>query len=109
MELMNHWRGLETGVKDVMHGIQSVVTDVFNWFKTHWPLLTEILGGPIGIAAVQIIEHFHQIQSVVSSVWNAIWGTLVAPVSRAISAVKSAITGGFDSWCKSHGDEIKQV
>ncbi len=109
MVLMEHWRGLETGVKDVMHAIQSVVMDVFDWFKTHWPLLVGIMGGPIGIAAVQITEHFHAMQSGVSTVWNAIWGALVSPVVHAFNSVKNAITSGFDGWWKSHGDETKQV
>lgn len=37
--------------------------DVFGWIKGHWPLLLAILTGPIGLATLFIVNHWHQILS----------------------------------------------
>jgi len=41
--------------------VKRVVVDTWTWIKTHWPLLTEILLGPIGFAVVAIIGHWGEI------------------------------------------------
>ncbi len=45
----------------------------------------------------------------IASAWDSAWSGLVTPVVHAFDAVKSAITGGFDGWWKTHGAEVEQV
>jgi len=45
----------------------------------------------------------------IQSIWAMAWSALVSPVIKAFDDVKKAITGGFDGWWKTHGDEVKQV
>lgn len=41
---------------------RNAVNNVFNWIKTHWPLLLGILGGPFGALLVLVIKHFGAIE-----------------------------------------------
>lgn len=73
-------------------GIKSIVADVWNWIKGHWPLLLDILAGPIGVAAGFIIHHWAQIKNAGIDVFNWIRalpariGSVFANVGRAISS-----------------------
>lgn len=73
-------------------GIKTIVADVWGWIKGHWPLLLEILTGPIGAAAVFIVHHWGQIKAAGIDVWNWIKalpgriGSVFANVGRAISS-----------------------
>lgn len=42
-------------------------------------------------------------------IWNQIYSDTIGAVTRLVDGIKSAITGGFDEWWKSHGDEIEAV
>lgn len=55
-------------VNKVFHAVQKVVSSVWHWIKRHWPLLLEILTGPIGLAVRVITKHWDSIKSGVSRV-----------------------------------------
>ena len=80
-------------VEGAFHGVLSVVKTVWDWIKGHWKLLAAILLAPFAplIAAGYALYK------------------LVGIVIHVFDSIKKAITGGFDSWWKSHGKEIEEV
>lgn len=48
----------------------DLVVNVFNWIRSHWPLLLGILGGPFALAAVAIIQHFTTIKKFIEGLIN---------------------------------------
>lgn len=58
------------------HAVQAV----WRWIKSNWPKLVMILGGPLGIAVVQIIKHWAKIKSstlvAVNFVKDKFWGVI---------------------------------
>ena len=61
--LVEHWKEVKRVAEDVWHAVTSAVSTAFDWIKSHWPLILGILTGPIGLAALFIIDHWHQILS----------------------------------------------
>jgi len=43
--------------------VGAAVAAVVDWIRSHWPLLLAILTGPIGLAVLYIVDHWHQITS----------------------------------------------
>ena len=77
---------------------------VIDWLKTHWPLLVDIIFGPIGLAITMIIQHFGGIETAAKTVlrwfqtaWQAVYTYVIKPVGDAISWVVRAF-GGLISW-----------
>ena len=102
--------------------VKHAATEVFDWIKSHWLLLTPLLATPLGpiialgLGIYELVKHFKAVEGAAKTAWHAIedawahvWSAVIAPVVKAFDAVKSAITGGFDGWWKSHGKEIEQV
>jgi phage-related minor tail protein len=52
------WSGMKTGFTAVINAAKTV----FNWIKDNWPLLLAILGGPLGLAVLQIVKHWDSIK-----------------------------------------------
>lgn len=48
-------------VTAAFNGAHAVISAVWNWVKTHWPLLLGILTGPIGIAVLLIVRNWKKI------------------------------------------------
>jgi hypothetical protein len=65
--------------------ISSVITGVFNWVKSNWPLLLAILTGPIGIAVLLIVRHWDTIKNAFTAVKN--W------ISDRVGDIVGFITG----------------
>lgn len=69
------------------------------------------------VAIVAAVVKYHkQIFDAIKTAWDKVAGffknlykDIVDPVKRTFDAVKSAITGGFDKWWKSHGKEVEEV
>ncbi len=59
-------------LKTCFSAIVSAASTVVNWVKGHWPLLLEILTGPIGIAVGLIMHYWSQISSSFSACWSAV-------------------------------------
>lgn len=60
-------------------------------------------------AAGSVKDFFLGLGRDITGIWSHVWSALVSPVVHAFDSVKNAITGGFDGWWKTHGDEVKQV
>jgi hypothetical protein len=70
-------------MKRVWNDILGFIMGVWNWIRTHWPLLLAIITGPVGLAILWVVQHFGQITtavknvlSAVSTAWNTVWGAL---------------------------------
>jgi phage-related protein len=73
-ELVTHW-------SEVWGAIQAATAAVWQWIVDHWPLLLDIILGPIGIAAGLVIQHWNDIVGAAQAVWNWIsdnWPLLLA-------------------------------
>jgi phage-related protein len=78
-ELVTHWSAVWKAIKDA-------ASAVWDWIKSNWPLIVEILAGPIGIAVGLIIKYWSQITdglkaawNWISGVWSTVAGYLMAP------------------------------
>jgi phage-related protein len=78
--------------------------DVIDWLKTHWPILVDIIFGPIGLAITMVIQHFGGIETAAKTVlgwfktaWQAVYTYVIKPVGDAIAWVIRAF-GGLISW-----------
>jgi phage-related protein len=100
VEVVKHWHTIASVAKSVFAKLRSVIADVINWVKAHWPLLLSILGGPIGAAAALIITHWHQIANVTAAVWNAIVNFFTVTLGRWVSDIGGFI-GRAVAWFKS--------
>lgn len=81
----------QTAWKASWKAIQDAFFFVFNFVKDHWKLIVEILGGPIGIATVFIINHWKQIVSGFNAVidwirqhWVLIVSIITGPIGTAV-------------------------
>ena len=70
-ELVTHW-------SDVWGAMKTAVTDVWDWIKANWPLIVDIIMGPIGIIGTQIYQH---------------WSDITATIKAAIGLIKGLFTG----------------
>jgi len=85
----------------------------FDWVKQNWPLLVEVLGGPLGLAIVQIIQHFGALKSAAHDVWNVIqdvahaiigaFGWIMNAIQPLIDALKTAV-----GWVKTAVNAVSQ-
>jgi phage-related protein len=50
--------------------VKKTISDVWNWIKEHWPLLLDVLTGPIGLAVNFIRTHWTQIVNGAKEVWH---------------------------------------
>jgi hypothetical protein len=60
-EIVTHWHDIEHGAEEAFDDVEHYAEVAFNWVKGHWPLLLAILTGPIGLATLFIVDHWHQI------------------------------------------------
>jgi hypothetical protein len=86
-ELVKHWR-------TVWGWIKGITASVWTWIKEHWPLLLGILTGPIGLATLFVVRHWHQIWNGIQDVWHwirdhwkAILGFLTSPIALATAFI----------------------
>jgi len=62
------WKLIEKAFDAIVKAAEAVV----NWVKGHWPLLLEILTGPIGIAVGIIVHYWKQISGGFSDAWSEV-------------------------------------
>lgn len=96
--------------QQIFQDILNVIKAVFGWISDNWPLLLDILLGPLGVAINAIIDNWNTVQNVISTVFNAIkdivsgaWDFIVWSFSTTISfftgifnGVSDAIAGAFN-------------
>jgi hypothetical protein len=88
-ELVTHWSTVWGAMKDAAEA-------VWNWIKNNWPLLLDILLGPIGLAIGWIVQHWSDVTGAFKAAWNWLaqnWPTLVAiltgPIGVAVLLIKN--------------------
>lgn len=109
------WGDIETGVNAFVDFFTSTIpnaaTTVLNFLSQNWPTILAILGGPLGLAVLEIVKHWGDIEgafssgynwvaNVFSKTWDAVEGVLTSPVSSAKTAldkVWSTIEGAFSA------------
>lgn len=67
--------------------IKTVATDVFSWFKVHWPLVVSIVGGPVGLIIVLVAKFWRQISGAFSAGVNAVVGFFRTMFTRFIDQI----------------------
>ena len=84
----------------IWHGILSLIQVVWNWIKSNWPLLLDILFGPFGFIVGWVIQNFGLIVGALLAVWNwiagawsAVYGFLSAPIIAAYNWIVGVIQG----------------
>jgi TP901 family phage tail tape measure protein len=111
------WHGITDLAKNILPQIGQILKDLGSgWLKTVDDLGGNLLKGFKGV--------FRSITGSVSGeagksgkaagdafakAWDKVFSELGAPVVRAFDGVKKDITSSFDSWWKSHGNEVKEV
>lgn len=96
-ELTEHCKAFRDFWIDAWHDVEDATKDVFNWISGHWPLLLGILTGPIGLATVEIIQHWSDIEAWSKALWE------VLDVGFDNSAHK--IAASFD-WLSNHLHQV---
>jgi hypothetical protein len=81
----------QTAWKASWGAIKDAFFFVFNFVRDHWKLIVQILGGPIGIATIFILDHWHQIVSGFNAViiwiskhWVLIVSIITGPIGAAV-------------------------
>jgi len=78
---------LWTNWSTVWGWIQQAAAAVWQWIVDHWPLLLDVILGPIGIAAGLVIQHWSEIVAAAQAVWQWIvdnWPLLLAIITGPI-------------------------
>lgn len=71
---------------------RSAVQATFAWIKSHWPLLVTIIGGPLGVALVQVIKHFDKVKAAAQAVFDLI-KNVIAKVGELASKIANSPVG----------------
>lgn len=78
--------------------------NVFDWIKAHYPLLSGIIAGPIGLAVAEIVKHRDRIVTIFTNLPGQIAGAIRGGIQAvenaatslangALNAMKTALTG----------------
>lgn len=107
------------GFRNVVQTVWDVIKSTFDWVTSHWPLILEILTGPIGIAAALIIGNWDTIKNAVSAVfdwirdhWQLILEILTGPIGIAVGIITShwdTIKNTFTTVKDWIGDRISDI
>jgi hypothetical protein len=116
----------QTAWKASWGAIQAAFFFVWNFIKDHWRLIVSIIGGPIGIVVVMVIDHWHAISNAFGDVisfirnhWVAIVSIITGPIGfvtiwvvrhwNQISDGARSMIGSLVSWFKSLPGRITGV
>jgi len=82
------------------HAIESGVSSALGFIRSHWPLILGMLAGPVGVAVVEIIQHWSQVKAFLGKVvgwFRALPGRIVGAIGDLggllVGAGKSIIQG----------------
>lgn len=80
------WAAIKKAATVAWDAIKDSVLAVFNWVKSHWPLLLAIITGPIGLAVLAIVKNWDTIKATANTVFAAV-KTAVGWVSSALDTM----------------------
>jgi hypothetical protein len=89
------WKNWDT----VWSFVKDAIKTVWDWIKNNWPLLLDILLGPIGIAVSLIITHWDEIKAGAAAVVQFItdvWNTLVGFFTGVAGTIGGIVSGLWD-------------
>lgn len=99
--IVTHWHDIVHGVEvawNAVYGfISKIIRDVISFVRSHWVLIVELITGPLGIAVVQIVKHWHTIEK-----W---FKDGVKAVERAVSWF-AGLPGMFGRWIASAASAV---
>ena len=86
------------GVKIAFGWVQTAAVSVFGWVKKNWPLIRNIIIGPIGIAVTTVVKHWGTIRSAfslavkwVKGAWKKSWAGITSVVTAPARLAETAI------------------
>ncbi len=85
--------------------IAALAILVIKYHTQIWQFITKTWGDISGF----LTSTWNSIFATGSAIWNKIYNDTVGVVIRMVSGIKNAITGGFDGWWASHGQELEAV
>jgi phage-related protein len=88
-----HKQIAEIAVK-VWGAIKDAALAAWDWVKSHWTTIVEVIGGPIAILVIQVVKHWDDIKGAAEAAWHAIvsaWNAVVSAVGTAWHAVTDAL------------------
>lgn len=92
--------------------IKRIVKDVFDWIKHNWPLLLAILVGPIGLAVLAIVRHWHAIMDGFTAVKDWIvarWNDIVRFFTGIPGTIARIAKGMWDGIANAFVDVINFI
>lgn len=85
--------------QDIWHAAWGAITTAFDaafdWIKGHWPLIEDILIGPVGIAIKWIVQHWSDIVNGAKSAIDSVTSFFSALPGRILSVLSGLAT---DMW-----------
>jgi hypothetical protein len=70
--------------------VLNIITTVWNWIKSNWPLLLGILTGPFGTAVILIVQNWGKIKTFFSNLPGQVAGFLSSLPGRVANVFKQA-------------------
>jgi hypothetical protein len=93
----------------VWHDVLAVIMGVWHWVQRNWPLLLTIIAGPIGLAAAQVIKHWHSIVAWAQWMWRSVvslFRTLVDRILGVFGSIVHAAAWAF-GWVPGLGGKLR--
>jgi hypothetical protein len=78
-------------VNGAFNKVKSVAQDVIGFVRDHWKALLIVMAGGVGVAVVEIVNHWQGIKKGISSVVSAIRGIWNTAKSDAVGAWRSIV------------------
>jgi hypothetical protein len=75
--------------------VKKIAMDVWNWIRSHYPLLLVLVFGPLGLAIAQLIKHFDAVKRIGVAAFGAVKGA-VMPVVDAVKTLVSWVQRAVD-------------
>lgn len=91
--IRQHWQAILDFFKGVGHWFNDFVLHpieaVFDWIKSHWPLLLAIFTGPFGLIVLWVTRHFGEIRTFIGDVMKSVAVFFL----RAVDAMLGGLRG----------------
>lgn len=109
--IVRNWGHIKAVTDTMFRAVSNTIQGVWNWIKSHWPLLLTILAGPIGAAAVLIVHNWNVIKSGAITAVNIIIGifrTMINVVLNVFGAIVHGAAAAF-GWVPGVGGKLKSA
>lgn len=80
-------------VDGAFRGVLRIVTNVWNWIRSNWPLLLAIITGPIGLAVRFVVKNFDTIKAKVQEIPDRIRGVFRNAKDFLVNAGRQIVEG----------------